>query len=67
MWNPPKNFWYDAAMKEIKDSAAEGIQPTIAELITVAQLEQLYRIADALETSNRPKIRRRNELEKRIS
>ena len=60
----PKNFWYDAAMKEVRGAAEEGIQPTIAELITVARLEQLHRIAEALEASNRPKIRRRNELEK---
>jgi len=45
-----KNFWYNAAMKEVRGAAKNGrIQPTISELINVAKLEQLHRIANTLE------------------
>ena len=52
----PKDFWYYQVMKNVEETAKNGARPTIDEIISLAKLEQLHRIADALE--NKPRIRR---------
>jgi len=56
----PKDFWYYQAMKNVEETVKEGGRPTIAELVSIAKLEQLHRIADAL--GNKPRIREAKEI-----
>lgn len=44
----PKNFWYFQAMENVKETVEDGARPTISELIDLAKLEQLHRIANTL-------------------
>ena len=55
----PQNLYYDSAMRNVKLITDGGAQPSVSELIGLAKLEQLHRIANELEKRND------NELEKR--
>jgi len=60
------NAIYKSVMENVEIIAKKGEKPTIKELLQLAQLEQLHRIANALEKLNAPKTNVSGDLDNLI-